>query len=89
MTGPVPGGAEIILNKTLETLGLSFDVNYTYLDARDQETAAKLAASHTLNTGMTYKHEALSTSLSSQTIAGRPKNSMGDELEGYTVVDGK
>ncbi len=76
-------GTELIFEKLINE-NLSFDINYTYLDAKDKETDEQLKDKHNASMGIKFDKNDYFIKLNASYVDGRIKN-----LEGYTVVDAR
>nr|WP_239559241.1 TonB-dependent receptor [Sporohalobacter salinus] len=79
-------GVELILSKKL-TSNYSTDFNYTYLDARNEETDERLDDKpyHTANLGLNYYQNDIEINLDGKLVSGRYKN--GNDFPSYFVTD--
>ena len=78
-------GVEILLSRYI-TDQLSANINYSYLDSKDEKTENRLAYKpyHNFNIGLNYDRDKLSSSLTGELVADRTK-----DLPSYFVVDFK
>jgi len=76
-------GVEFVLAKQLRS-NFSFNINYTYLDAKDEETEEQLKDKHNANLGIKYSKNDLELNMDARYVDGRVNN-----MESYTVVDAR
>ncbi len=74
-------GVEFALAKQLIS-NFSFNINYTYLDAKDEVTEEQLKDKHNANLGIKYSENNLELNMDARYVDGRI-----NDMEGYTVLD--